>query len=458
MSIAENTCISDVSNGSTSMGYIETFYNQAILGAGYVGNYIDTLNNATYYINYPVYPYAIVPPTVDVPISLTDIDLSEPVYVNPSPIPDPYFPFEFNESFYQSFLQDAVQAKLLHDVLYGGTGLNADIEAAMMARETERDNLLLQEAIDKISNEWSKRRFALPNGVLAANIRRVYTEWQNTRLDKSRKIAEESEKIAIENTRWANDSGINLEKSKIDYIGGYWNRTLDGKKATVNAGVQVFDSFVKKFVGTYEGWKAESQAYEAKAHAAAALWGAEVGIINAKVDIEKTKGEFKMRAGELNIGQNKNASDFKATLITSAAQVASHVVAGALSALHASVGFSESVGDSTSRSCNYGESWSDNTSHDPDIHYSDNTSRQDGISYTDHTAHDADIDKTRKTHHTSKDEDIESTHKSYTETHDMDIREKHLTEHWSHDETAKDLRSSTSSSTNLNYNHYYEEE
>jgi len=271
---------------------------------------------------------------------------------NPTPIPDPFFPFDFNEDYYQSPLEDAVQAKLLRDVLYGGTGLNADIEAEIMARETERDNLLLQEAIDKVSTEWSKRRFALPNGVLAANIRRVYTDWENARLDKSRKIAEDSERIAIENTRWANDSGITLEQGKREYKTNYWRRKLDGEIGVMNAGVAVFDGYVKKFVAHYEGEKAKAQGFAAGAQAQASILGAKAEVFKAKVSLEAAQGDVTVKAYEVNARIAEAISRIAVEAASAAAQAASHIAAGALSAIHASASISEN--SSHSESASYG--------------------------------------------------------------------------------------------------------
>lgn len=442
---------------NVALDQFKTFYNIAISEIGVLSNFLVGVQKLEYYDNFPTNQYLIETPAEDqwdswyqVPISLSEIDLPEPVYINPTPIPDPYFPFNYNEDFYQSSLLDATKARLLHDVTYGGTGLSPDVEAAIFARENERDELALQDTIDKISADWSRRRFAMPNGLLAVGVHRAYLDWDYAMLDKARKITEESEKIAIENTRFVIGASSTLEGTLMNDKSGYWNRNLDGKKAEVNAGVQLFDSLVKKYLGIYEGWKAQAQTYEAKTRGAAAKWGSELGLINTKMDIAKTKAGLVMKTDELNIGQNKDAANYQQNFVTATAQVISHVVAGFLSALHASVGFSESLGDSTSRSCSYNESVNDSTSRQDGISYSDNTSRQDGISYTDHTAHDADIDKTRYTYHTAKDADIDATHKAENTS-----TNQHVSHSW--DETAKDLRLSASSNTNLNYNHYYEE-
>ncbi len=329
---------------TTTMGYVVGLANSAVETTNAL---INQLGN----IAMPSVDTTM--PNMDIDdIPYRNIDIGAFVITDPTPIPDPYFPFDYSEDYYQSPLQDAIQAKLMDDIINGGTGLNADVEAAIMARETERDNLLLQETTDKVSNDWSKRRFTLPNGVLAANIRRVYTEWENARLDKSRKIAEDSEKIAIENTRWANDSGIKLEEVKMGYKSNYWRRKLDGATAVVNAGVQIFDSFVKKFVSHYEGMKAKAQAYTAQASMIAAVVGIDVEILKAKVLLAQARGDIAIKVMDVEIRLAEAVSKTATDIASAAAQVASHIAAGALSAIHASASMSEN--SSHSESSSYG--------------------------------------------------------------------------------------------------------
>lgn len=79
--------------------------------------------------------------------------------------------------------------KIFDTIQNGGTGVNADVEAAIWAREQERAELANEEAKDTMSGEWARTGFSLPDGVLTTMFSEVDRKYQDSRLTTSRDIA-----------------------------------------------------------------------------------------------------------------------------------------------------------------------------------------------------------------------------------------------------------------------------
>jgi hypothetical protein len=86
------------------------------------------------------------------------------------------------------FIKAAID-RLTSNINNGGTGLSADVEAAIWARQKERDEQQLEDSTDKLTSMWAKKGFSLPDGLLASSLSDLQKEWMNKRLDVSRDIS-----------------------------------------------------------------------------------------------------------------------------------------------------------------------------------------------------------------------------------------------------------------------------
>jgi hypothetical protein len=68
-----------------------------------------------------------------------------------------------------SELQSSIETKL--GVLLAGEtqAIPESIQDAILAKDSERDAQILQDTLDTISDEWSKRAFSLPNAMLLSD-------------------------------------------------------------------------------------------------------------------------------------------------------------------------------------------------------------------------------------------------------------------------------------------------
>ncbi|MBE3137646.1 MAG: hypothetical protein IMZ43_09705 [Thermoplasmata archaeon] len=183
-----------------------------------------------------------------------------------------------------SDVENAIREKILHDLVYGGPAIPADVEEAIFSRENERALLIHHDNIDRISAEWSKRGFILPDGMLAALISQADIEYANKRLDVSRDISIKSFELGDQNTRFAIDKGISWYQTKIQTY-----------QAKVQAEISRVNAIVQVFLGEAELYKAGAQVYGITAdvlikrfdvQVRAALMRAELIIKDAEIDMK----------------------------------------------------------------------------------------------------------------------------------------------------------------------------
>lgn len=102
------------------------------------------------------------------------------------------------------------------DVITNGTtGLSLEAQQNIWDYERERDLQAINDTKDRIASDWAKQNWPLPDGVLAAQFMRTDLEYANRKIDKSRDIRVESEKIAIEQVRFAVDKYIGVALAEI---------------------------------------------------------------------------------------------------------------------------------------------------------------------------------------------------------------------------------------------------
>lgn len=184
---------------------------------------------------------------------------------------------------YSSALVDNLKSKLNSNITVGGTGLSPTVEANIYARDQERANLELQATRDKIANEWAKRGFNLPDGVLSSQLLAVDLDFLNKRLDVSRDIAIKQAELEQANIFKSIDSAIAIEGQLISFANSMAQRAVDVSKATADALIAVFNADVQRYTVGLEAYKAQATVFESKVRAQLA----EVEKYKAEIDAGK---------------------------------------------------------------------------------------------------------------------------------------------------------------------------
>ncbi len=221
------------------------------------------------------------PPSIDFPSFegvLPAIDLAPPVI---SPV--------FAEDIYSSQLLDALGAKLLTDIVAGGSGLGAATEQAIYDRATARQELEHNQMYSEAENYFASRGFSIPPGALASRLLEANYKINQTRTDLNNDILVQQSKLAQENTQFTVKASLESETMLVNYKSQQAQRSI------------VWAQFINEFaLRTYEarieGYKAQLQAYTAQA----AVYEAKVRAESIKAEIYRTQIEAARLTVEMN--------------------------------------------------------------------------------------------------------------------------------------------------------------
>jgi len=78
-------------------------------------------------------------------------------------------------------LFQTIKARLESNILNGGTMLDSSVEADIWNRDLERNEQALQDGIDKLTSQWAKLGFSVPDGLLAGSMIAINNEYTNKR-------------------------------------------------------------------------------------------------------------------------------------------------------------------------------------------------------------------------------------------------------------------------------------
>jgi len=203
--------------------------------------------------------------------------------------------FSYYESRYVSALLDVARAWLSDEITNGGTGLTAESQADIYAMETERDLQAIADAMDREANIWAQSNWSLPDGILEASLFALNLDYMQRRMDKSRDIRVEAEKLAIQQLQFAVSQAQIVEGMLINYENQISQRAFETAKATMDYALAVYDAALKKYQVDLETYKAKAAVFEVKIRAAIAnaeLYKARLEAIKVMVEVNQQQVEI----------------------------------------------------------------------------------------------------------------------------------------------------------------------
>mgnify|MGYP000031137684 FL=1 len=191
---------------------------------------------------------------------------------------------------YASTLLTTLKATL-NTRMAGGTGLNPAVEQAIWdrARSRETETALANEA--DILRTSEAAGFALPTGVVAAQIREAQQDYFGKLSSLSRDVAIKQAELEQDNLKHTIDAGMALESKLIDYSYQLERLTFEAAKNQADNAIQIHNAQVEQYKALLSVYQVYSDAYKsiisaelAKVDAFKALISAE----QAKADINKS--------------------------------------------------------------------------------------------------------------------------------------------------------------------------
>ena len=277
-------------------------------------------------------------------------------------VPSPALQFNYEEVLYISDLLNSLREKLRYYLLNDGPLITPEVETAIYDRESERDIRGLSDTMERIASRWAGFGFVLPDGILVSQMAWADIEYQNKKSDKSRKIAEDSLKIAIDNKRFIITESGTLENNLMIHNARANANRLVAATAVLDASIKLFEALLKKNHERVEIYTAEASAYEAQANAISAISGVEVAIYNARTHYNTDKANVSVKQIEMLIKQLELQTSVAIAIGQGVSSVAGHLAAGAMSAVNAGATISYGGQDSNSSSSQSSSSTSNQSS------------------------------------------------------------------------------------------------
>lgn len=263
-------------------------------------------------------------------------------------VPSPALQFNYQEVLYISDLLDTLREKLRYYLLNDGPLITPEVEQAIYDRESERDIRGLSDTMERIASRWSAYGWKLPDGVLSSQMAWADIEYQNRQSDKSRKITEDSLKIAIDNKRFIITESGTLENNLMAHNDRANTNRLTAATVILDTSIKLFEALLKKNREKVELYAAENTGYEGQARAIAAISGVEVAIYGARTAYNTDKANVAVKQIEMLIEQLRLQTSVAIAIGQGVSSVASHLAAGAMSAVNAGASISYSGQDSNS--------------------------------------------------------------------------------------------------------------
>lgn len=186
-----------------------------------------------------------------------DIDLSydtpsKPTEVNPS--------INFVEAAYNSDVWLALYTAVYDGLVNGGTGLSADVEDAIYARQAERNRVANEQAYRKALNAAAANGFDFPTEVAIAIEQEMAAEILRQNINTSNEIAISQAQLAQTNTHFILDKGVSLEEILRNFHNLKENRSLEADKAAADLILRNYAEKVRMYIADWEGIKTSLQA------------------------------------------------------------------------------------------------------------------------------------------------------------------------------------------------------
>lgn len=232
----------------------------------------------------PVLYYPLIPDVPEFNFIQFDADLDDFIFIEPPTFVNP------GELGYSSSVNDAVRAKLLNDIVYGGTGLSPLVEDAIWRRESERALLQHQEAMDQIADEFGRRGFKLPPQMMNGALMVEKVNFVNKSLDTSRDIAIKQAELAQNNTQFSVTQGNAYENMMITLWNNINQRVFEASKAVVGYSIEVYRANIERYNQMINVYKTKADVWKTTIDGEVAkMQGYIAKLEGAKTTIELSK-------------------------------------------------------------------------------------------------------------------------------------------------------------------------
>jgi len=247
----------------------------------------------------PVLPTAPEKPSLS---TVTVPAITIPVY----DIVEPSAGLDYTEDSYSSALNNLLISVVTNTLNNGGTGLGADVEAALWERARNRTELENERLFAETEEFFAARGYEVPPGVLTGRILEITREINRNNQQLNYEISIEQARLAKEYLQFCITTGTTLEGQEKEMFNAKANRLLEAAKAAVEVIVQMYTAKLEAFNLKLKGAEIEASVEKIKAEIALSananaiqLFQSEIEVfanqlkaIGFQVDVDKIRAEI----------------------------------------------------------------------------------------------------------------------------------------------------------------------
>lgn len=223
-------------------------------------------------------------------------------------------PFRFDESLWDTSLLDAAKIKLLSDLANGGYGIEPTDEAALWARERERESVASEALVRQATTQNAARGFPTPPGAMMAQIAEARQQGLERVSTASRDIAMKRADLYVQNRQFTFQMARDIEQALLAYIDGFFGRKLEAAKGYLDAyaqSVAIYQARVQAFLATTTAKDTALRAQVAAVDAKVRVYTAQLSKYEIQLRDQIQKVSLGVEAFKANIAANSAYNDAK---------------------------------------------------------------------------------------------------------------------------------------------------
>ena len=179
--------------------------------------------------------------------------------------------FMYNEEVYTSLLKDPLDAKILADMVAGGTGLDSDVEEAIYLRARARQDQERNVAHTEATNYFASRGFSLPTGALQARLSEIDRKFTDNLVDINRDIVIKQAEMTWENIKATITAGLERENSLMGHFNNVAARAFEAAKYEVESAINVFKAQVDYYNAKLSAYQTQASVFTERVRAQLAV-------------------------------------------------------------------------------------------------------------------------------------------------------------------------------------------
>ena len=184
-------------------------------------------------------------------VNITTAIPTAPTEVNPN--------INFSNSTENVVLSLKIFNTILYDLEHGGSGLNKEVEDAILLRDRNRNVVINSEKYNKDMQYAGNTGFRFPSGIIASIMKETSDTIYRQNRESSANLLYENFKLATENKKFSISSGLEYEKIKKEFLLNRDKLTLEADIAAAQLTVNLYNARVEAYKVKFIALQTEAQ-------------------------------------------------------------------------------------------------------------------------------------------------------------------------------------------------------